>query len=106
MATLQDAIDANAVIYHGFDIDELRTVAECILVVNGYTIGMTVEDIMKQIRDIGVKEIEPGRPTYVSTMGFCVSGYHKYGDKSDWSFKVTLTAYTVNEYLRGKGLLK
>lgn len=91
-------LDANDVLFHGFDMDELRNVALVVIATNQYASHFTVEQMMEKIRDTAVS-LKPDYPCYISTMGFNVSGYYKHGDQAQWAYRVTLTAYQLVKHL-------
>lgn len=89
----------NEVVFRGFDIEELRTVANVLAIVNKGRCD-NVESTMLHIRDITVANIEEGEPTYCSTLGFVACGYWYCGNKDDWRYKVSLAAWGVDKYLQ------
>lgn len=84
----------------GFDGRELARVARCLLQTNPGPYGSTASGIMRHIMSRVMSTIPVDHCTYVSTGGWCASGYRLYGDPDGpWCFKVTLTAYGIEKYL-------
>lgn len=92
-------LDANDVLFHGFDMDELRNVAIVIKAINPHTSHLSVNDVMDHIRDVAIRNLREDYPCYVATMGFNVSGYYRYGVKTKWFYRVTVVADGLVKHL-------
>lgn len=80
-----------------FNLTELGDVVNVLAITNP-THGSN--HIRNKILSLAQQEIPPGHASYVSTMGFCISGYWYCGDITDWRYKVTLCSWGVEKYLK------
>lgn len=88
--------DHNDRVLKGFNVDELRRVADCLRVINPARAPNT-DGTMRYIAAMGRAQL-PDKPGYVETMGFCITAYttHVAGELL---YKVTLSSYGVAEYI-------
>lgn len=84
--------------FAGFNLEELRQVAQCLAVLNPTTCP-TVESTMEWIASTARVTLVPDIPSYVETAGFCVNAYR--GPSGSWDYKVTLSAFGVMQWLKG-----
>ena len=89
----------NGVIFKGFDMAELRMVAEVLVKTNPH-VSDNVDSVMAHIRDLTVANIREGDCTYISTLGFVSCGYWYCSERGDWRYKVSLAAYGILQYLK------
>lgn len=88
--------DHNDRVLMGFNVEELRRVADCLRILNPAR-APNVDGTMRYIAAVGRAQL-PDKPGYVETMGFCITAYttHVAGELI---YKVTLSSYGVAEYI-------
>lgn len=83
----------------GFDVEELRRVAEVLAVTNPARCK-NVESTMVHIMARARAEVSD-KPSYVSTMGWCVTSYYLGGDVSlGIRYHVTLDAWGIAQWIK------
>ena len=89
--------DHNDRVLMGFNVEELRRVADCLRVLNPAR-APNADGTMRYIAAHAKAQL-PDKPGYVETMGFCITAYHDHTGRL--LYKVTLSSYGVAEYIAG-----
>ena len=87
--------DHNDRVLMGFNVEELRRVADCLRVLNPAR-APNVDGTMRYIAAHAKAQL-PDKPGYVETMGFCTTAYHDHTGRL--LYKVTLSSYGVAEFI-------
>ena len=89
--------DHNDRVLMGFNVEELRRVADCLRILNPAR-APNVDGTMRYIAQYARTHLN-AHTEYVETMGFCVTAYHDHTGRL--LYKVTLSSYGVAEYIAG-----
>ena len=81
----------------GYDVVELRRVAECLAIINPARCP-NVDGTMRLIAAHSRAQLSVDVVHYVETMGWCTCRYYDYN--MELAYKVTLSSYGVMEYIR------
>ena len=81
----------------GFDVVELRRVAECLAIINPARCP-NVDGTMRLIAAHSRAQLSVDVVHYVETMGWCTCRYYDYN--MELAYKVTLSSYGVMEYIK------